>query len=119
MEGGYTRSERPDRTIDSVSLKDEALLTSGSYERFFEVEGKRYCHVIDPRCGYPVEGMLSATAIAPTATVSDALSTAFFVLGQEGTAQYCESHESVRAILVPEPELGADVQPICVGWEQI
>jgi thiamine biosynthesis lipoprotein ApbE/Mn2+/Fe2+ NRAMP family transporter len=105
-----------ERTIDTVRLKDEALSTSGSYEKFFKLDDRLYCHIIDPRNGYPVEGMLSATAVAPTAMASDALSTAFFILGVEGTAELCESNEKVRAILVPQTEAGADVAPVRVGW---
>jgi len=105
-----------EQTIDTVQLKDAALSTSGSYEKFFKLDDRLYCHIIDPRSGYPVHGMLSATAVAPTATASDALSTAFFILGVEGTAEFCESHEKVRAILVPQTEAGADVAPVRVGW---
>lgn len=64
-------------------LHDAAVSTSASYERFFEIQGRRYSHIIDPRSGLPVEGMLSATVTAPTATEADALSTAVYVLGPE------------------------------------
>ena len=106
----------PERTIDTVRLKDAALSTSGSYEKFFKLDDRLYCHIIDPRSGYPVERMLSATAVAQTATASDALSTAFFILGVDGTAEFCKSHEEVRAILVPQTEPGAGVAPVRVGW---
>ncbi len=91
-----------DAVLDEAVLKDESLSTSGSYERFFTIEGRTYGHIFDPRTGRPVEGMLSATAIAPTARESDALSTAFFVLGDAGTSAYCQRHPRVRAILVVE-----------------
>jgi thiamine biosynthesis lipoprotein len=104
------------KMIDTILLKDAALSTSGSYEKFFKVGDELYCHILDPRTGYPVQGMLSATAIAPTATASDALSTAFFVLGVEQTKQFCASHKDIGAILVPEPEPGGEVKPIRVGW---
>jgi FAD:protein FMN transferase len=89
-----------------VLLSDEALSTSGSYEKFFKLDGKEYCHIFDPRTGSPVRGMLSATAIAKTGTMSDALSTAFFVMGLDETRAYCEKHPDIRAVLIPEPESG-------------
>ena len=115
-EVGVRDPKDAERTIDTVRLKDAALSTSGSYEKFFKLDDKLYCHIIDPRRGYPVEGMLSATAVARTATASDALSTAFFILGVEGTAEFCGSHEDVRAILVPQPEAGAQIKVARVGW---
>lgn len=87
--------------VDEVVLSDESLSTSGNYEKFFELNGKKYCHIFDPRTGKPVEGMLSATVIAPAGMESDALSTAFFVMGEERCRAYCEAHPGIRAILVP------------------
>jgi thiamine biosynthesis lipoprotein len=89
-----------DKHVEILSLRDRSLSTSGNYEKFFEVDGRVYCHILDPRTGHPVEGVFSATALAPTATESDALSTAFFVLGADGTEAYCRSHEGVSAVLV-------------------
>lgn len=65
----------------TLRLRDAALSTSGSYERFHEIGGRRYSHIIDPRTGRPVQSMLSASVVAPGATEADALSTALFVLG--------------------------------------
>ncbi len=93
-----------DKHVQIVSLCDRSLSTSGNYERFFEHEGRIYCHILDPRTGRPVENMLSATALAPTATETDALSTAFFVVGPQGTDSYCCSHESVSAVLLVAEE---------------
>ena len=92
--------------VDEAILCDESLSTSGSYEKFFEVDGKKYCHIFDPRTGKPVEGMLSATAIAGSGTMSDALSTSFFVMGEENVRAYCREHPVVRAVLVPLPADG-------------
>lgn len=101
--------------VDEVVLRDECLSTSGSYEKFFELDGKKYCHIFDPRTGTPVEGMLSATAIAPGGTESDALSTAFFVMGLKKTEDYCRNHPGLRAVLVPLPVDG-DPKPVRVGF---
>lgn len=103
--------------ISTVTLRDQALSTSGSYEQFFEVDGKRYSHILDPRTGIPAQGMLSSTVIASSATESDALSTAFFVLGEEGARAYCAKHPTVSAVLVPETLAGEDVEVVVVSGE--
>ena len=65
--------------LQTVYLKDEALSTSGNYEQYFEHEGVRYSHIIDPVTGRPTQGMISVSVITSSAAESDALSTAFFV----------------------------------------
>ena len=95
--------------IETVLLRDQALSTSGNYEQFFEHEGKRYCHIVDPRSGWPVQGMLSVWVIAPTAMEADALSTAFFVLGREGTEEFCRLHPNLGVIMVEEEAEGVRV----------
>ncbi len=68
-------------TISTVMLRDTSLSTSGNYEKFFRLNGREYCHIMDPHTGEPVQGILQTTVIAPEATDSDALSTAMFVMG--------------------------------------
>lgn len=72
-----------DDLLAVVALRDESLSTSADYEQAREIGGKPYSHILDPRTGWPVEGMWSSTVIAPEAAESDALSTAAFVLGLE------------------------------------
>jgi len=71
------------KLLGYLELKDEATATSGDYERFFEIDGKRYSHIINPRTGKPVTGTIAVTIVAPTGTEVDALSTSIFVLGPE------------------------------------
>jgi thiamine biosynthesis lipoprotein len=105
-----------DGYLDEVVLRDESLSTSGSYEKFFDLNGKKYCHIFDPHTGRPVEGMLSATAIAAIGVETDALSTAFFVMGEEKTRQYCRKHSGTRAILVPLAS-DASLRTVRIGCE--
>lgn len=86
--------------LATVWLRDRALGTSGDAHQHFVAGGVRYGHVLDPRTGRPAGGLLSASALAPTAAEADALSTAFYVLGLEGTREYCKKHPGIGAVLV-------------------
>lgn len=67
-----------------VSLTDQGLVTSGEYRNFYELDGERFSHTIDPTTGYPVRHRLvSVSVIAPTAAEADAWATAMSVLGEE------------------------------------
>lgn len=99
--------------ITAVRLNDQALSTSGSHERFVEIGGVRYSHIIDPRNGRPASGLLAASAITADPAEGDALSTAFFIMGIEKTITYCDGHPGVGAVLVTEGSSGPEV--ISVG----
>ena len=86
--------------LGQIRLGETALSTSGAVHQFFEHQGRRLGHILDPRSGQPAEGVLSATALAPTAAEADALSTAFYVLDRDQVEHYCASHSDVGAILV-------------------
>ncbi len=105
-----------DHCLDEIVLHDESLSTSGNYEKFFEIDGKKYCHIFDPHTGKPVDGMLSASAIAPTGMQTDALSTTFFVMGEAKVRAYCAAHKNARAIIIPIPAAGAP-RPVRIGFE--
>jgi thiamine biosynthesis lipoprotein len=107
-----------EKRLGTLLLCDQAMATSGSNIQFFRHEGRRYGHILDPRTGWPVEGMLSVTVLAPSAAVADALSTAFFVMGVEKARQCCENWPEVGVILIPFPEQGRKVQPVVIGIPQ-
>lgn len=83
-------------------LKDEAVATSGNYENFVVIDGKKYGHIVDPRSGLTVDAQLSVTVTAPTATAADALSTGLFVLGPVEGPLVAEKIPGVRAVFLLE-----------------
>ena len=85
-----------------LRLRDAALGTSALGEQHFEAEGRRYGHVLDPRRGWPAEGVRSASVVASEAAVADALSTAFLVGGPALAAPFCTARPGTMALLVLE-----------------
>lgn len=107
------RSLRAAAPLARVNLRYGALGTSGAGEQFFEVDGKRYGHVIDPRTGWPSGGVLSVSVITTDAASADALSTAFFVGGIDLARRYCAARpSSVMAVLTPDDGCH---QPVAIG----
>ena len=96
---GIPHPLRPGRRLAELRLVNRALATSGSRFQSFVHEGRRLSHVLDPRTGWPAEGVIAATALAPDAATADALSTAFFILGPEGTQAFCDAHPAIAAVL--------------------
>lgn len=94
------RHPRADGVVTRLPLVDEAISTSGDYERFFEEDGRRYHHILNPATGRPTEGVLSVTVIGPDATITDGLSTTLFVLGAEAGLALIEDFEGYEAVVV-------------------
>jgi len=84
-----------------VNLDNRALATSGNYRKFYEKDGVKYSHTINPKTGYPVQhSLLSATVIAPTCAIADAYATAFMVLGLEKSIDLLEKSEKLEALFI-------------------
>ena len=89
--------------IGKFLMRDgEAVATSGNYERFVEIEGVRYAHIMDPRTGKPVTGMAGTTVVAPTAVLADALSTTLFILGPQKGTDLLRHHPGCDALWIPD-----------------
>ena len=84
-----------------LEVSNQSLVTSGVYERYFEYEGKRYHHILDPKAGFPVENGLAAVSIlSDTSAQGDALSTTCLLLGRERGMALIESLPGVEALFV-------------------
>ena len=83
---GIVHPRATDRTIAHVELTEGGLATSGDYERFFEYEGRRYCHILNPRTGWPVEGPQSVSVLAPLCVVAGSCATIAMLHGDEAEA---------------------------------
>jgi thiamine biosynthesis lipoprotein len=97
------RDPRSSGVIASVDLRDgESISTSGDYERFYDYQGKRYCHILDPRTGYPVDTTRSVTVIDKDGTLADAASTALFVAGPRQWLAIAKDMGVTQAMLIDQ-----------------
>ena len=85
-----------------IALKEGSVATSGDYERYFTVAGRRYSHLIDPRTGYQARGMQSVTIYAPDALSADILSTAIFIMGQDKGQKLINKMPSIEGFMVED-----------------
>lgn len=97
---GLRDARHKNRRLAKLRLRDCALSTSGSEEQFFEHEGQRYGHIIDPRSGWPAQGVTSVSVVARSAAISDALATAFYIGGGEVAENYCVANPEVLVIML-------------------
>ncbi|MGD0774169.1 MAG: FAD:protein FMN transferase [Candidatus Solibacter sp.] len=76
------------KTLAEVWLKDNSLSTSGSYEKFFRAEGRIYAHIMDPRTGYPAQGSISVSVVAPRTVDSEVWAKPYFVNGRQWAVKH-------------------------------
>ena len=84
------------------SLEHNAVVTSGDYEKFTQINGRRYSHIIDPRTGIPSQGIVSCTIFAGKAELADAIATAIFVMGVESGLFLIDQLPDIEAILIDD-----------------
>jgi FAD:protein FMN transferase len=95
--------------MTTIDLKDQSISTSGCHEKSFKMAGKTYCHIMDPRTGRPIEGILGATIVTPSGVEAEALSKAVMILGVEKARDLLKRRTDARALLFysqPDGELG-------------
>ncbi len=113
----------PRKTAFTIELRDQALSVAGSSEKAFEASGVTYSHIMDPRTGRPVQGVLSVAVLADSGTAGDALDTAFFVLGPDGSRPYLDRLHDTEAMFFLPAEASAKAEapkarrrPDSRGW---
>ncbi len=88
------------KIIAKIYLKEQAIATSGDYEKYFIYQGKRYSHILDPRTGYPALGERSVSVVCAKGILADAWATALFVLGSEQGIRIVNSQPELEAIFI-------------------
>nr|WP_281273117.1 FAD:protein FMN transferase [Desulfosoma caldarium] len=99
-----------------LTMSDQAMVTSGDYERYFLVDGKRYSHIVDPRSGFTARATASVTVMADSAAFADGLATGILVLGPEDGMAVVESLPGVHALIMTEGSDKALVLHVSEGF---
>jgi len=99
---GITNPFYPDKLMGTLKLKYGSVVTSGNYEKFVEIDGKRFSHIIDPKTGYPATGISSVTVMGPEAEMANGFSTALIVLGEQAGMALMSRHNDYQCIMVTD-----------------
>jgi thiamine biosynthesis lipoprotein len=102
------------KPADVIHLQNYSVSISGSYEKFFKIGEKDYCHIMDPHTGWPVQGVLSTVVLATTGTDTDGRSAGCFVMGVERTRKYLAVHPNLAVIFYLPTEAPARYKRIPV-----
>lgn len=109
---GIRHPRAPGSVLAGINVGEGAIATSGDYERYFELHGKRYCHILNPRTGYPVSGPMSVTVLAPLCTVAGSLST-IAMLREDQARDFLAAEDIPYLIVDRGGQLSASaVQPV-------
>ncbi len=99
---GIANPNDRDQTMAWIPIQQASVATSGDYEQYFEIEGIRYSHSINPKTGKPVKGIKSVTIVSPRAELSDALATAVTIMGVEVGMHFIEQLPHVHCLIVTD-----------------
>lgn len=97
-----TNPMNKDKAFAVFPLKESAVVTSGSYEKFVMLEGKRYTHIINPKTGYPATGLCSVTVLGPSAEMANGFSTSIMVLGKDVGLNLIEQFPMLSCVIVTD-----------------
>jgi len=101
---GVVNPNASNRIFSSLNVTDMAVATSGNYEKYVLIDGKRYSHTIDPRTGLPVAGVKSVTIICPNAEVADALATPVMIMGVRVGLDMINQMQHIEAIIIDDKD---------------
>ncbi|WP_229204188.1 FAD:protein FMN transferase [Dyadobacter alkalitolerans] len=99
---GITDPGRPGELFAVVPLRQGAVVTSGSYEKFVVIDGKRYAHIINPATGYPATGLTSVTVFGPGAERANGFSTSLMVMGQEAGMKLINQFPEFSCVMITD-----------------
>ncbi|MEE8431599.1 MAG: FAD:protein FMN transferase [Candidatus Desulfatibia sp.] len=106
-----------DQIYKVINLHNQAFATSGDYRNYFELNGKRYSHILDPHSGYPISnGVVSVSIVADTCTFADGLSTAVMVLGPQKGLELINRLDNVESLIVTRQQDGALIDHYSKGF---
>jgi thiamine biosynthesis lipoprotein len=99
---GISNPDAPEKVIGLLNVTDMALATSGNYEKYVWIDGKRYSHTIDPRTGLPVTGVKSVTIICPNAEIADAMATPVMIMGVRAGMDMINQINHLEALIIDD-----------------
>ncbi len=99
---GITNPAKTNELIKVISLKEGSVVTSGSYEKFVEFNGKRYSHIINPKTGYPATGLTSVTVFGPSAEAANGFSTSMMVLGKDAALKFIKKFPAYQYLIITD-----------------
>lgn len=99
---GIADPDKRNALFSTFNITNSSVATSGSYEKFVVIDGKRYSHTIDPKTGYPVSGIKSVTVIAKNAEIADALATPLSILGIEVGIDFINQLPNIDCIIIDD-----------------
>jgi len=99
---GIVNPEMADKIFSYLNITNMALATSGNYEKYVMIDGKRYSHTIDPRTGLPVTGIKSVTIISPNAELADAMATPVMIMGVHAGLNLINQINDIEAIIIDD-----------------
>lgn len=99
---GITNPAKTTELIKIITLKQGSVVTSGSYEKFVEFNGRRYAHIINPATGYPATGLTSVTIFGPSAEAANGFSTSMMVLGKDAALKFIKRFPAYRYLIITD-----------------
>lgn len=99
---GITNPFKTNKLVTTIALKNGAVTTSGSYQKFVILNGKRYSHIINPATGYPATGLCSVTVVGPNAEMANGFSTSLMVLGQKKGLELLKKFPDYSCIMITD-----------------